>query len=154
MEVHFKSDCPQFFDAVADIKHQKHEEALSGAKTSKVRLMSEVEARRKDKPQELATKKMQAVIDETFETEPETAVDVVKVEYKAATRDALSRVKQELVTREIEQKVKLEPEYEKTQEKLNAFETSEGEETKALSILSMKPCSHSGWCLKEAKCSQ
>ena len=29
LEGHFKSDCPQFWDAVADIKHPRHEEALS-----------------------------------------------------------------------------------------------------------------------------
>ena len=57
LEGHFKSDCPQFWDAVADIKHPRHEEALSGVKASKARLLSETEARRKDKPQELVTKK-------------------------------------------------------------------------------------------------
>ena len=61
LEGHFKSDCPQFWDAVADIKHPRHEEALSGVKASKARLLSEAEARRKDKPRELAAKKMQAV---------------------------------------------------------------------------------------------
>ena len=40
--------------------------------------------------------------------------------------------------KEIEQKVKLELENEKIQEKLNAFEASEVEETKAPSSLSMK----------------
>ena len=44
---HFKSDCPQFWDAVAEIKHPRHEEALSGVKASKARLLSEAEARRK-----------------------------------------------------------------------------------------------------------
>ena len=43
-----------------------------------------------------------------------------------------------MVTKEIEQKVKLELENEKIQERLNAFETSEVEETKAPSSLSMK----------------
>ena len=43
-----------------------------------------------------------------------------------------------MVTKEIEQKVKLELENEKTQEKLNAFEATEVEETKAPSSLSMK----------------
>ena len=47
LEGHFKSDCPQFWDAVANIKHPRHEEALSGVKTSKARLLSEAEARRK-----------------------------------------------------------------------------------------------------------
>ena len=138
LEGHFKSDCPQFWDAVADIKHPRHEEALSGVKASKARLLSEAEARRKDKPQELAAKKMQAVIEETREPEPATAAHDFKVDYKAAARDALNRVQQELVTKEIEQKVKLELENEKLQEQLNTFEATEFEETKAPSSLSMK----------------
>ena len=138
LEGHFKSDCPQFWDAVADIKHPRHEEALSGVKASKARLLSEAEARRKDKPQELAAKKMQAVTEETREPESATAADDFKIDYKAAARDALNRVQQELVTKEIEQKVKLELENEKLQEQLNTFEATEFEETKAPSSLSMK----------------
>ena len=138
LEGHFKSDCPQFWDAVADIKHPRHEEALSGVKASKARLLSEAEARRKDKPQELAAKKMQAVIEETREPEPATVAHDFKIDYKAAARDALNRVQQELVTKEIEQKVKLELENEKLQEQLNIFEATEFEETKAPSSLSMK----------------
>ena len=30
LEGHFKSDCPQFWDAVADMKHPRHEEVLLG----------------------------------------------------------------------------------------------------------------------------
>ena len=138
LEDHFKSDCPQFWDAVADIKHPRHEEALSGVKASKARLLSEAEARRKDKPQELVAKKMQAVTEETREPEPTTAADDFKIDYRAAARDALNRVQQELVTKEIEQKVKLELENEKLQEQLNTFEATEFEETKAPSSLSMK----------------
>ena len=138
LEGHFKSDCPQFWDAVADIKHPRHEEALSGVKASKARLLSEAEARRKEKPQELAAKKMQAVTEETREPEPATAADDFKIDYKAAARDALNRVQQELVTKEIEQKVKLELENEKLQEQLNTFEATEFEETKAPSSLNMK----------------
>ena len=44
---HFKSDCRQFWDAIADIKHLRHEEALSTVKASKARLLSEAEACRK-----------------------------------------------------------------------------------------------------------
>ena len=139
LEGHFKSDCPQFWDAVADIKHSRHEEALSGVKASKERLLSEAQARIKEKTQELATKKMQAVTEEICEPEPVTAADDFKIDYyKVAARDALYRVQQELVTKEIEQKVKLELENEKTQEKLNAFEASEVEETKVPSSMRMK----------------
>ena len=107
-------------------------------KASKARLLSEADARRKKKPQELATEKMQAVTEETCEAEPVTATDDFKIEYRAAARDALNRVQQELVTKEIEQKVKIELENEKLQYKLNAFEVSEVEETKTPSSLSMK----------------
>ena len=138
LEGHFKSDCPQFWDAVAGIKHPRHEEALSGVKTSKARRLSEAEARRKDKAQELATKKMQAVTEETREPEPVTAADDFKIDYRAAARDALNRVQQEMVTKEIEQRVKLELENEKLQEQLNTFEATEVEETKAPSSLSRK----------------
>ena len=52
-------------------------------KFSKSRLLSEVEASRKEKPQELATKKMQAVTEKTCEPEPMTATDDFKIDYRA-----------------------------------------------------------------------
>ena len=67
-----------------------------------------------------------------------TAAGDFKIDYRAAARDALNRVQQELVTKEIKQKVKLELEKEKLQEKLNTFEATEVEETKAPSSLSLK----------------
>ena len=79
---------------MADIKHPRHEEALSGVKASKVHLLSEAEARRKEKPQELAMKKKQAVTEEICEPEPVTAVDDSKIDYRAAARDALNSVQQ------------------------------------------------------------
>ena len=89
---HFKSDCPQFWDVVADIKHPRYEEALSGVKASKACLLSEADACRKEKTQELASKKIQAVTEEMSETEPVTAADDFKIDYRAAARDALNRV--------------------------------------------------------------
>ena len=75
---------------------------------------------------------------EAREPEPATAADDFKIDYKAAAKDALNRVQQELVTKEIEQKVKLELENEKLQEQLNTFEATEFEETKTPSSLDMK----------------
>ena len=40
LEGHFKSDCTQFWDAVADTKHPRHEEAVSGVKASRAGLMN------------------------------------------------------------------------------------------------------------------
>ena len=82
---------------------------------------------------------MQAVTEEMREPEPVTTADDFKIDYRKAARDTLNRVQQELVTNEIEQKVKLELENEKIQERLNAFEASEVEETKAPSSLNLKP---------------
>ena len=92
LEGYFISDCPQFWNVVADIKHLRHEEALSGVKASKARLLRKKEARRKEKPQELATKKMQAVTEGIREPEQVTVVGDFKIDCKAAARDALYRV--------------------------------------------------------------
>ena len=81
---------------------------------------------------------MQAVTEETCEPEPVTAADDFKIEYSTTAKEAINRMQQELVTKEIEQKVKLELENEKRQEQLNTFEAMEVEETKAPSSLSMK----------------
>ena len=72
-----------------DIRHLRHEEASASVKASKTLLMSEAEARTKEKPHELATKKMQAVLEETRGTKPETAANDFKIDYKAAARDVL-----------------------------------------------------------------
>ena len=84
MEGYFESDCPQFWHAVADIKHPRHEEALSCVKASKARLLSKAEARRKEKPQDMATKKMQAVTEEMREPEPVLAADDFEFDLRAA----------------------------------------------------------------------
>ena len=115
-------------DNVAD------KEAPSVSKASKARLMSEAEARKKDKQQQLSTKKMQAMLKEMSGTEPQN----FKIDHKATVKDALNRVQQKVAIRKIDLKVKLKLENEKTQDQLNTFEASEVEETKAPSRLSMK----------------
>ena len=37
-EGQYKSDCPYFWSTMADVKHPRHDEALSGVKASKARL--------------------------------------------------------------------------------------------------------------------
>ena len=41
LEGHFKSDCTQFWHAVAETKHPRHKKALSGVKTSRASLINE-----------------------------------------------------------------------------------------------------------------
>ena len=65
LEGHFKSDCTQFWDAVADAKHPRHEEKLLGVKASRARLMNEAESRRKETiPSTFTTKKVRTLPDE------------------------------------------------------------------------------------------
>ena len=92
---------------MAEIKHPRHEEVFSGVKGSKACLMSEAESRRREQPQELALKKIQALLERTKGTELQTAANDIKIGYKGDTRDAVNRVQQELPTKENEQKRKL-----------------------------------------------
>ena len=76
LEGHFKSDCTQFWDVVADAKHPRHEEALSGVNASRARLMNEAESRRKaTAPSTFTTKKVKTLPDEvvTSSLEAESA---------------------------------------------------------------------------------
>ena len=64
---------------MAEIKRSRDEKASSGVKASKASLMSEAEARKTEKPQELATKKMQEVVEDTSGMKPETTTQDFKI---------------------------------------------------------------------------
>ena len=62
LEGHFKSDCTQFWDTVAEEKHSRHKEVLSGVKVSRARLNSIAESRKKGASQgAFATKKVKTM---------------------------------------------------------------------------------------------
>ena len=108
LEGHFKSDCTQFWDAVADAKHPRHQEALSGVKASRARLMNEAESRRKETiPITFTTKKVKTLPDEVVASNLEAeSSSPLKVDYGLAARTALQNVKQDLATKEVEQWVR------------------------------------------------
>ena len=110
LEGHFKSDCNQFWDAVADAKHPRHEEALSSVKASRARLMNEAESRRKETtPSNFTTKKVKTWPNEVEASSLEAeSAGPLKVDYGLATRTALQNVQQELATKEVEQWVRSE----------------------------------------------
>ena len=105
LEGHFKSDCTQFWDAVADAKHPSHEEALSGVKASRARLMNEAESRRKETTTSLfTTKKVKTMPDEVVASSLEAeSAGPIKVDYGLAARTALQNFQKELATKEVEQ---------------------------------------------------
>ena len=129
LEGHFKSDCTQFWDAVADAKHPPHEEALSGVKASRARLMNEAESRRKETtPSTFTTKKVKTWPDEVVASNLEAeSFSPLKVDYGLAARTALQNVKQDLATKEVEQWVRSELESTDLRENLNVL----GKTTKA-----------------------
>ena len=110
LEGHFKSDCTQFWDAVADAKHPRHEEAFSGVKASRARLMNEAESRRKETtPSTFTTKKVKTLPDEVVASSLEAEwAGPLKVDNGLAARTALQNVQQELATKEVEQGVRSE----------------------------------------------
>ena len=121
LEGHFKSDCTQFWDAVADAKHPRHEEALSGVKASRARLMNEAESRRKETtPSTFTTKKVKTLPDEVVASSLEAeSASPLKVDYGLAARTALQNVKQELATKEVDQWVRSELESTDLRESFN-----------------------------------
>ena len=123
LEGHFKSDCTQFWDAVADAKHPRHEETLSGVKASRARLMNEAESRRKETtPSTFATKKVKTWPDEVVASNLEAeSSSPLKVDYGLAARTALQNVKQDLATKEVEQWVRSELESTDLRESLNVL---------------------------------
>ena len=118
---HFKSDCTQLWDAVADAKHPRHEEALSGVKTGRARLMNEAESWRKEAtPSTFTTKKVNTLPDEVIASSPEAeSAGPLKVDYGLAARTALQNVQQELATKEVEQWVRSELESIDLREKID-----------------------------------
>ena len=132
LEGHFKSDCTQFWDAVADAKHPRNEEALSGVKASRARLMNEAESRRKDTtPSTFTTKKVKTLPDEMVASNLEAeSAGPLKVDYGLVARTALQNAKQELATKEVEQWVRSELESTDLWEKFNVLSKTTDEEDK------------------------
>ena len=132
LEGHFKSDCTQFWNAVADAKHPRHEEALSGVKASRARLMNETESRRKETTlSTFATKKVKNLPDEMVASNLEAeSAGPLKVDYGLAARTALQNVKQELATKEMEQWVRSELKSTDLREKFNVLSKTTEEEDK------------------------
>ena len=130
LEGQFKSDCTQFCDAVADAKHPRHEEALSGVTASRARLMNEAESRKKEVTTgTFTTKEVKTLPDEAIASSLEAeSAGALKVDYGLAARTALQIVQQELATKEVEQWVRSELENTELHEKLDILGRSTKEE--------------------------
>ena len=130
LEGHFKSDCPQFWDAVADAKHPRHEEALSRVKAIRACLMNEAESRKKEVTTgTFTTKKVKTLSDEAIASSLEAeSTGALKKDYGLAEHTALQNALQELATKEVEEWVRSELENTERREKLDILGRSTKEE--------------------------
>ena len=108
LEGQLKSDCAQFGDAMADAKHPRHDEALSGVKASRARLMNEAGSLKKEVTQGTITnQKAKNLPDDAIASSLETdSASALKVDYGLAARTALQNIQQELATKEVGQWVR------------------------------------------------
>ena len=130
-EGYFKSYCTQFWDAVADAKHLRHEKALSEVKASRARLMNEAKTRKKEvKTDIFTTKKMKPYLRKQLlrAWRRSQRVNELKVDYSLAARTALQNVQQEMATKEVEHWVRSELENTEQREILDILGRSTNEE--------------------------
>ena len=113
-EGHFRMDCPLFWEAVKNQNHPKHKLALAAVQNRQ----AEFDTKNSEAPSaELPTKTVKA------ETQVKNAIaaevtNSLEINYEKAAAEAINKVKQDLATNEIKQRLKQEIERQKLIETL------------------------------------
>ena len=116
-EGHFKMECPLVWEAVKNQSHPKHKLALAAVQNQRNR-QTEFETKNSEAPSaELPTKTVKAVTQVNSAIEA-TARNALEINYEKAAAEAINKVKQDLATKEIEQRLKQEIEKQKLNETL------------------------------------
>ena len=119
-EGHFRIDCPLFWEAVMNQSHLKHKLALAAVQNQKNR-QNEFETKKSEAPSaELLTKTVKAVTQVSSAMEAK-ALNSLEINYERAAAEAINKVKQDLATKEIEQRLKQEIERQKLNETLTGL---------------------------------
>ena len=114
-EGHFRMDCPLFWEAVKNQSHPKHKLALEAAQNQKNR-QTEYETKHLEaQSAELPTNTVKAVTQVNSAKEA-TARIALEINYEKEAAEAINKVKQDLATKEIEQRLKQEIEKQKLNE--------------------------------------
>ena len=117
-EGHFRMDCLLFWEAVKDQSHPKHKLTLAAVQNQRNR-QTEFETKNLGAPStELPKKTVKAVtqVDKAIEA---TAKNALEINYEKAASEAINKVKQDLATKEIEQRLKHEIDRQRLNETLN-----------------------------------
>ena len=117
-EGHFRIDCPLFWEAVKSQSHPKHNLALAAVQNTRNR-QAEFETRNSEASKaELPKKTVKAVtqINNAMETMTKKSPEI---NFERAASEAINKMKQDLATKEIEQRLKQEIEKQKLNETLS-----------------------------------
>ena len=119
-EGHFRMDCPLFWEAVKNQSHPKHKLALAAVQNQKNR-QTEFETKISETSSaELPTKTMKAVTQVSSAREAK-AMNSLEINYERSAAEANNKVKQDVATKEIEQRLKQEIERQKLNETLSGL---------------------------------
>ena len=114
-EGHLRMDCPLFWEAVKNQNNPKHKLALAAVQNTRNRQAEFDTINSEASSAELPTKTVKAVtqVKNAIETE---ATNSLEINYEKAAAEAINKVKQDLATKEIEQRLKQEIERQKLNE--------------------------------------
>ena len=111
-------DCPSFWEAMKNQSHPKHKLALAAIQNTRNR-QAEFDTKNMKAPSgELPTKTVKAVVQVKNAIEAENR-NPLEINYEKAAEEAINKVKQDLATKEIEQRLKQEIERQKLNETLS-----------------------------------
>ena len=104
-EGHFRMDCRLFWETVKNQSHPKHKLALAAVQNQRNR-QTEFETKNSEASSaELPTKTVKAVMQVNSAKEA-TARNALEITYEKAAAESINKVKQDLATKEIEQRLK------------------------------------------------
>ena len=117
-EGHFRMDCHLLWEAVKNQSYPKHKLALAAVQNQRNR-QTEFEAKNLEAPStELPTKTVKAVTQAINAIEA-TAKNALEINYEKAASEAINKVKQDLATKKIEQRLKQEIDRQRLNETLS-----------------------------------
>ena len=117
-EGYYRMDCPLFWEAVKNQSHPKHKLALAAVQNQRNR-QTEKETKNLEAPStELPTKTVKAVTQINSAIEA-TARNAQEINYEKAASEAINKVKQDLATKEVEQRLKQEIDRQRLNETLS-----------------------------------
>ena len=116
-EGHFRMDCPLFWEALKNQNHPKHKLALAAVQNTKNRQAEKNLNKKEAAGDNLTTKTVKAMTQKRDVTGAEMK-NSLEINYEKAAADAINKVKQDLATKEIEQRLKQEIEKQRLNETL------------------------------------